>query len=981
MINPALFIGLGSTGTDILEYLQLLVLEEYGVTSLPVFKYLGIETNESHMPKASIGRSDVKNEIEMIYPTISSTLEIKDKLLSNQRPYLEDWLDEAILDIPGNSFTLGASNIRQAGRLCLWENWAKVAEALNDAKAKVTNNANIRETIKILREHYERVGKKVSSSEDLVGVTPNIYVVGSLCGGTCSGMFVDIAYYLRHILGLWASNYANKLSTKIQAIFTILDEKLLSRSGLPDLEKWAANCWAGLLELDFYSHPWSLYDLKLPDGVRVRSNDTPFDYTYIVSCSGQGGTYWKADGRQPDLDGLNHMVAMVLFTEAVGDLYGRKEEIRTDFRGFTRAGVPNQNEHVPCLASCGISAIWYPKYRITLAVACEIAEKMLEKWQGAPDALDQISIQEEARQTWERILDENMAFLTKRPGGSIEGGIKEEFDKQKPKLLTMSMRRILEEIGIEGMVAGFKEGGECDEIVSSQLAAFKKNCMNALREAVIQRINRVQNLSDVDRFLEILDQQIDKTVTELPTRYPVITPLFLDELEAKARVDIWSILSLRGKEVSKEKRQRVFNDCQRYLTSILKHLRGFRARSTLFELREVLGVGVAPSAEAAITTRTLKQEIREMLIKLREAVDKLREEGEEAIKGIPRQEGVEIIANNEHNDVEEDVRVLKGRLTGADARRWKDLLIQMFTITEGDVSIKETLYEFLKHNKNKIASRITFPLQRWALEYAEGFNIASAIQRRMDRATMVLLARRALPYMGVSGDTVRLHRPPDFLCGNDEESMVNIKALQDTLADTSSQNRIAFGKIIRTPEMDHLLIFYTEQGLLYMDENITTAELFWSKYRDIVAKDPYELHTRKGGRVHFDVRMEKRRQEAIRLVRISKELFSKEDGSQSDIFEVTKEGFIFRYVDSIGIHAIWAVDRQGVDVITSDEQVYELFKSKVLKAIYDTGEAKMRDKINALIARLEEREGQEEARQTALYYKDVMVNYFSPKGG
>lgn len=972
MINPSIFIGLGSTGTDILEHLQLLVLEEYGVPSLPVFKYLGIETNGSHMPTAGVG---VKNEIEMIYPTINSTLSIKDKLLKGERPYLEDWLDEGILDIPGNSFTMGTSNIRQAGRLCLWENWARICEALNDAKAKVTNNTNIRETIRLLREYYSRVGKKVNLSEDVVGIIPSIYMVGSLCGGTCSGMFVDVAYYLRHLFGLWAANYANRLNTKIQGMFTVLDEKLLSRSGMPDLEKWAANCWGSLLELDFYSHPSSLWEVRFPDGVNVRSNDTPLDYTYLVSCSGQGGTFWKADGREPDLDGLSHMVAMVLFTEAVGDLYGRKEEIRTDFRGFTRAGVPNRDEHMPVLASCGISAIWYPKYRISLAVACQIAEKLCRRWQGAPDTLDQTGIEEEARGLWEQILDENMALLTKKPGGSIEGEIKEAFDKQRPKLMATPMTRIMEKIDLRGMLEGFKEEGEADKIISNQLAIFKKSCIEALKKAVIQRINRVQNLSDADRFLEVLDQQIDKTVSELPTRYPAITPFFIEEVEEKTRIDIWTRLSLKTKEVSKEKRQGIFNDCYHYLMATLKHLRGFWARGTLGELREILGVGVAPSSEKAMAMRTLKQEIAEMLTKLHTSIERLQERAEIA-RDIRHEESVEVIANNEHNNIDEDIRVLKGKLTVAGSRIWKDLFNQIFTIREGDVSRREWLYDFLRHGENEIISRITSPIQRMSLRSVEGFNIAADIQRKLDRGTMVLLAKRALPYVGLSGNLVSLHRPPSFLCGNDDEGMGNIKSLSDLLSDTASQNRISFGKTIRTPEMDHLLIFYTEQGLLYMDENLTTCELFRKRYLDVVAKDPYELHTRKGGRIHFDVRMESRRQEAEKLLRIARELFSKRDGTQSDIFEVTREGFIFRYVDSIGIHSSWAVDRQGVEVITSDEQAFELFKEKVTSAIQESGEEGMRKRINGYVSFIEQEEDQSAARRAAEYYKNIILEYF-----
>lgn len=973
MINPSIFIGLGSSGTDILEHLQLLVLEEYGVPSLPIFKYIGIETNQSHMPQVPPG---VKNEIEMIYPTIHSTLKIKDALMEGERSYLEDWLDEAILDIPGNSFTLGASNIRQAGRLCLWENWSKCTEAFNDAKAKVTNNTNIRQTIRILREYYKKVGKKVSLAEDIIGIIPNIYIVGSLCGGTCSGMLVDIAYYLRHLFGLWAANYANRLNTKIQGIFTILDEKMLSRGGFPDVDKWAANCWATILEIDFYSHPWSMYDVTYPDGIRVRSNDTPFDYTYLVSCTGQGGTFWKPDGREPDLDGLSHMVAMVLFTEAIADLYSRKEEIRTDFRGFTNANLPNKNEHMPCFASCGISAIWYPKYRISEAVACQIGEKLCLKWQGDPETLDHTKIQADAKATWSRILNESMALLTKKPGGSIEGEIKEQFDRQRPRLLTTSIQRLFEDIDLRGMLLKLKEEGDYDRIITNQLAIFKKACIDALEEAVIQRIDSVKNLADVEYFLEMLDKEIEMGLETLPPRYPVITPFYVDELERKTRVDLWIGLSFKAKEVSKQKRDRAFNDCYGYLIGTLKHARDFRARDVLASLREVLGVSVVPSDEKAMAVRTLKQQLTDMSTKLTTSIMKLRERADQASKGILREQSVEVIANNERNDILEDIRVLRGKLTSAGVRKWHYIFTSIFNVSEGDISRREPLHEFLKHGWGEIIERITSPIQRVALEFIEGFNIASDIQKKMDRATLVLLAKRALSYVGLSGDLVALHRPPNFLCGNDDPSMTNIKSLEALLSNASSQNRISFGKIIRTPEMDHLLIFYTEQGLLYMDENLTTAELFQNKYREVVSKDQYEIHTRKGGRVHFDVCIERRRQEAEKLLKIARDLFSSKDGKTSEIFEVTKEGFILRYVDSVGIHSSWAADRQGIDVITSDEHVFELFKSKVTKRIREVGEEEIRKRINQHIAWVEANQDQGAARKEAEYYKGIVLEYF-----
>ncbi|MBU1614635.1 hypothetical protein KJ693_04900, partial [bacterium] len=73
----------------------------------------------------------------------------------------------------------------------------------------------------------------------------------------------------------------------------------------------------------------------------------------------------------------------------------------------------------------------------------------------------------------------------------------------------------------------------------------------------------------------------------------------------------------------------------------------------------------------------------------------------------------------------------------------------------------------------------------------------------------------------------------------------------------------------------------------------------------------------------------------------------------------------------------WLVDRQGIGIITEDEHVFELFKDKVTKKIFETGKDEIRNKINDRITFFEKEEGQEAARKEAEYYKEVILEYFS----
>ena len=47
----------------------------------------------------------------------------------------------------------------------------------------------------------------------------NVYVVGTLCGGSCSGMLIDMAYLIRSILGVGNAN-------NVYGIFTMYDRSI-----------------------------------------------------------------------------------------------------------------------------------------------------------------------------------------------------------------------------------------------------------------------------------------------------------------------------------------------------------------------------------------------------------------------------------------------------------------------------------------------------------------------------------------------------------------------------------------------------------------------------------------------------------------------------------------------------------------------------------------------------------------------------------
>ena len=139
MITPTIFVGLGTTGTNILKNLRELMAEEYGAKGLPLFRYIAIET-DGEVNVQNTNQMDDYERINLIKATISSLQPVKLRLTSGEplhNPHLEDWLDRELLKIEAGGFMNGASNIRMAGRLCLWENWSDIGATFRAAIAAI----------------------------------------------------------------------------------------------------------------------------------------------------------------------------------------------------------------------------------------------------------------------------------------------------------------------------------------------------------------------------------------------------------------------------------------------------------------------------------------------------------------------------------------------------------------------------------------------------------------------------------------------------------------------------------------------------------------------------------------------------------------------------------------------------------------------------------------------------------------------------
>ena len=389
-IRPTLYVGLGTTGVEIINKLRILNREEYGTTEYPIFRYISIETDTSKdgivkeldahdmvyysdhdMPQV-IDRGPLpefkKNKV--LYTTIPSVEPISNAISPKHPAYNKDldaWLNPEILDLDAVTQPGGAGNIRMVGRLSLWENWDKgtnVQKHLQEAYDAIWEHENRQTSAHNLEGHFKGTGITVDDT------ARNVFIVGTLCGGTCGGMLLDIAYYFRHI------GFGN---TNIYGIFTMYDEALALQA--PHIQM--ANCHASLVELDYYSQDKTEYNVTFPNGPTINTKKAPFEVATFVSATNmKGERVIKPDG-EFDEDKLNEKVALDLFVRHLGvdaeiDANRVNAPTADDRFGKVRHGTGC----IQYMFSSGLETKGYPKNHTTKAAATEFIKGLHSEWNG-----------------------------------------------------------------------------------------------------------------------------------------------------------------------------------------------------------------------------------------------------------------------------------------------------------------------------------------------------------------------------------------------------------------------------------------------------------------------------------------------------------------------------------------------------------------------------------------------------------------------
>lgn len=295
---PTLVIGVGGTGKSALWDLRARVQAHFGsFRKIPMIGYLALDTDAAMDKELGgtglLGQSMNFGASEHLHLTVSEQ-QMKDikQNLEVHYPYLADWVEKDALR--HSAVVAGAGTVRQIGRLALHMNLNRVKEALGAALKGVTSADALKQTSDYLKE----IG---ITDAKLERAPLKIFVVGSLIGGTGSGMFLDIAYLLREDSVKASISHANPSTTGIM----VLPLASVQRDGIDT----RGSAYSALVELNHFADPNTEYQVRYPDGTSFRSTEPPFDFTFLSTLQSE----------EVNLDNGRRLVEMIgqrLFLEA-----------------------------------------------------------------------------------------------------------------------------------------------------------------------------------------------------------------------------------------------------------------------------------------------------------------------------------------------------------------------------------------------------------------------------------------------------------------------------------------------------------------------------------------------------------------------------------------------------------------------------------------------------------------------------------------
>ena len=338
VLFPAVVVCVGQTGLAVVRKLRQFIREQFGKPdAIPTLRFLYIDTDPDAGSLAIEGQDALSGKDVVI-----AKLNRPSHYLQNSTtPNVEQWIPpNALYQLPKNPGSTGGR--RAYGRLALCDNFRIVAQ-------------RIRQEIEtfLTSDVLDKAGKQTG-----LGVRTNrlrAYVVTGLAGGTGSGMFLDLAYILKHELR--SVGYRKPEVTGILLV-PPADSTTPQNMAL-------ANTYAALNEVHYFSSG-NRYQVKFDQTEsHIVDNDGPFTRCALVQLP---------KGSKPkDQQQAHGLAARGLFVELLTTA-GRTID-------NARAAVPiTGNVAAPVVQTFGLHRLAWPRSELLTQATSRFNRQLLQRW-------------------------------------------------------------------------------------------------------------------------------------------------------------------------------------------------------------------------------------------------------------------------------------------------------------------------------------------------------------------------------------------------------------------------------------------------------------------------------------------------------------------------------------------------------------------------------------------------------------------------
>lgn len=333
-IRRTLVIGLGGTGLRTALHIKKTLHQYYGQIPLAA-KFLVLDTDPMDRSVVTFGELGGWKEIameprEFLYLPVDNPLE-----LIRTSPSIQSWWPEGL---PSRAVLNGAGQIRALGRLALHSHAQKVLDDLRRITVPLFD-------LKLGMDMLEKQQIRLSERKGI-----EVYIIGSLAGGTASGCFLDVAFLMRHLMKGQVCNIYGYLI--LPWIF----------EGLPATGRVQGNTYSALMELDHYmdsaySEDHAVFRFGQQD---VVPGAPPFDMVNLIDGRNENGENIKGSGADVGVGNLCEVISRGI-TLNISSIGKAGNDAIDNIPKLTGTGTATEwGGKNPHYSSFGVSSVVYP---------------------------------------------------------------------------------------------------------------------------------------------------------------------------------------------------------------------------------------------------------------------------------------------------------------------------------------------------------------------------------------------------------------------------------------------------------------------------------------------------------------------------------------------------------------------------------------------------------------------------------------------